>query len=131
MLGRENGGGGCCVRSPAPASVRRAVVRRSPALTRWVGGAVPRGGGGGLFSCGQGLVGVLPAQSALVLEFLQSPFLQGGRSRMCVALILYTNQSAVSLGWFWAVARLYPMTGSANTLRLSSGLEDLHTRRSS
>ena len=33
--------------------------------------------------CGQGLVRVFLAQSALVLEFLQSPFLGGGR-RVCM-----------------------------------------------
>ena len=40
---------------------------------------MPRGYGGGLLSFGQRLVGVLPAQSALVHEFLQRPFLRGGR----------------------------------------------------
>ena len=44
---------------------------------------MPQGGRGGLVPCGQGFVRVLPAQSALVLEFLQSPFLGGGR-RGCV-----------------------------------------------
>ena len=78
-LGWKTGGGGCCLRSPGPAGVRRGYVRRSSAPTRWVGGAAPRGGRGGLLPCGQGLVGVLPTQSALVLEFLQNPFLQGGR----------------------------------------------------
>ena len=69
--GGERGG----MRFPAPVGVRRGPVRRSPAPTRLVGGAVPRGGGGGLLACRHGLVGVLPAQSALVLEFLQGPFL--------------------------------------------------------
>ena len=40
---------------------------------------MPRGDGCGLLPCGQELVGVLPAQSELALEFLQIPFLRGGR----------------------------------------------------
>ena len=64
--------------SPAPAGVRRGALRRSPAPTTFVGEAVPRGGGGGLLPCGHRLVGVLPAQSALVLEFLQGPFRSSG-----------------------------------------------------
>ena len=67
------------MRSPAPACVRRGAVRRYLALARLVGGAVPRRGGGGLLPCGHGLVRILPAQSALVLELLQGKFLRGGR----------------------------------------------------
>ena len=33
-------------------------------------------------------------------SFLHGPFLRGG---VCVVLILSLNQSAVSLGWFWAM----------------------------
>ena len=44
-----------------------------------MGGALPSEGGCGLLPCGQGLVGVLPAQSALVLRFLQSSCFGGGR----------------------------------------------------
>ena len=40
---------------------------------------MPRGDGCGLLPCGQGLVGVLPTQSTLVLEFLQSLLLRGSR----------------------------------------------------
>ena len=68
--GRWGGG-----RSLAPVGVRREAVRHSPTSTRLVGGAVPREGGGVLFPCKQGWIGVLPAQNALVLGFLQSPFL--------------------------------------------------------
>ena len=72
------GGGGrrCGVRSPTPASVRGGAIRRSPTPTRVVGEAVQENGSG-LLPCGQGVVRVLPASSALVLEFLQGPFLKG------------------------------------------------------
>ena len=61
--------------SPIPASVRREAVRQFSASTRLVGGAVPWRGGGGLLPYGHGLVGILSAWSALVLEFLQGSFL--------------------------------------------------------
>ena len=50
------GGGRGGVRSPAPACVRRGAVRRSPAPSRLVGGAIPWRDGGGLLPCGHGLV---------------------------------------------------------------------------
>ena len=42
-------------------------------------------------------------------------FFEADAAGVCVALILSVNQSAVSLGWFWAMARSYPMTKSATT----------------
>ena len=63
------------MRSPTPAGLWRGAASRSSAPTTLVGGDMPRGGGGGLLPCGHGLVGFLPVQSALVLEFLQGPFL--------------------------------------------------------
>ena len=47
-----------------------------------------------------------------------------------VAPIMGANQSAVSLGWFWAMARSYPMTRSAATSCSPSSWRDLDTRRS-
>ena len=75
MPGLETGEGEGGVRSPAPACVRKEAVRRSPAPTRLLGGAVPRRGGGGLLPCGHEMVEALPAQSALVFEYLQGSFL--------------------------------------------------------
>ena len=42
-------------------------------------------------------------------------FFEANAAGVCVALTLSVNQSAVSLGWFWAMARSYPMTRSATT----------------
>ena len=75
--------GRCSLPRPSRRSGGGGGVRRSPTPTKVVGGAVRRGGGGDLVPCGQGLVKVLPAQSAQVLEFLQNPFLGVGRRR-CV-----------------------------------------------
>ena len=54
-------------------------MRLSPAPARLVGGAVPRRGGGGLLPCEHGLVWIIFAQSALVLELLQGLFLRDDR----------------------------------------------------
>ena len=50
-----------------------------PPPAKLAGGAVPRRGGGSLLPCGDGLARILPAQSVLILELLQGPFLRGSR----------------------------------------------------
>ena len=57
-------------------------------------------------------------------------FFEAAAAGVCVALILRTIRSTVSLGWFWAMARSYSMTRSATTSRSSSSWEDLDARRS-
>ena len=42
-------------------------------------------------------------------------FFEAAAAGVRVVPILCANQSAVSLGWFWAMARSYPMTRSAAT----------------
>ena len=69
---RGGGGGAVCAPLTQPACGGGMYAVPPPQLAPW-------GGRGGLLPCGQGSVGVLPTQSALVLEFLQNPFFQGGR----------------------------------------------------
>ena len=110
------------VHSPPPAGVRGGEVVRHPSTpTRQMGGAVPREGGGSLLSCRQGLVGVLPAQSTLALEFFQRPFLRGGRCG-CVRGAYSVHKPVCSEPCL--------MTRSATTSRSPSSLEDLDARRS-
>ena len=57
-------------------------------------------------------------------------FFEAAAAGVRVAPILCANQSAVSLGWFWAMARSYPMTRSATTSCSPSSWGDLDARRS-
>ena len=108
-----------------PRSSRRAGGRLYGFLPshKVVGGALPRGGRGGLVPCGQVLVRVLPAQSALVLEFLQSPFLESGR-RGCVRGAHSVHELVRK-----DMTKSCPMTRSVTTSRSPSSFKDYDARR--
>ena len=72
----------------------------------------------------------LPPRARWSLSSCMARFFEAAAAGVRVAPILCTNQSAVSLRWFWAMARSYPMTRSAVTSCSSSGWRDLDTRRS-
>ena len=72
----------------------------------------------------------LPPRARWSLSSCMARFFEAAAAGVRVASILCANQSAVSLGWFWAMARSYPMTRSAATSCSSSGWRDLDTRRS-
>ena len=76
------------------------------------------------------LTGTSPFHPERVGPSCMTRFFETDAAGVCVALILSVNQSAVSLGWFWAMARSYPMTRSATTSCSPSSWEDLDARRS-
>ena len=71
-----------------------------------------------------------PPRARWSLSSYMARFFEAAAAGVCVALILCVNQSAVSLGWFWAITRSCPMTRSATTSRSPSSWEDLDARRS-
>ena len=72
----------------------------------------------------------LPPRARWSLSSCMARFFEAAAAGVWVALILCANQSAVSLGWFWAMARSYPMTRSATTSCSPSSWGDLDARRS-
>ena len=117
------------MRSLAPTGVREGAVRHSPAPTREVDGAVPRGGGGGLLPCGQRLVRVFPALSTLALEFLQRPVFGDGRGGFVRGAHLVHETVRSELGRVLDYGQGMPYDRSATTLYSPSSLEDLDARR--
>ena len=118
--GAKGGGGGSPPFQPA---CGEEAVQLSPVPTKVVGGALPRGGRGGLVPCGQGFVRVLPAQSALVLQFLQIQFLENVR-RGCVRGAHSVHELVRK-----AMTKSCPMTRSVTTSRSPSSFEDFDARR--
>ena len=118
--GGKGGGGGAPPFQPACGGE---AVQLSPVPTEVVGGALPRGGRGGLVLCGQGLERVLPAQSALVLGFLQNQFLKNVR-RGCVRGAHSVHELVRK-----AMTKSCPMTRSVTTSLSPSSFEDFDARR--
>ena len=117
------GGRGGGVAPPFQPACGGEAVQLSPVPTKVVGGALPRGGRCGLVPCGQGLVRVLPAQSALVLEFLQNQCLENVR-RGCVRGAHSVHELVRK-----AMTKLCPMTRSVTTSGSPSSFEDFDARR--
>ena len=127
--GLETGGGRRGgVRSPAPACVRRGAVRRSSVPSRLMDGAVPRRGGVVLLPCGHGEF--FPPIARWCLSSYWARFFEAAAAGVCGALILCVSQSAVSLGWFWAMPTSYLLTRSTANSRSPSSWEDKDARRS-
>ena len=58
-----------------------------------------------------------PPRARWSLSSCVAHIFEAAAAGVCVALIPCVNQYAVSLGWFWAMARSCPMTRSARTSR--------------
>ena len=72
----------------------------------------------------------LPPRARSSLSSCMARFFDSAAGGVRVAPIPCANQSAVSLGWFWAMARSYSMTRSAATSCSPSSWRDLDARRS-
>ena len=116
--------------SPAPACVRREAVRRSPAPAGLMSGAVPRRCGAVCCHAEIDWYEFFPPGARWSLNLCMVRFFEAAAAGVHVALVLGVSQSTVSLGWFWAMARSYPMTRSATTSRSPSSWGDLDVRRS-
>ena len=131
VRGLEAGGRGRGdVRSRAPVCVRREAVRRPAAPAGLVGGAGPRRCGTVCCHLAIDWYASLPPRACWSLSSCMARFFEAAAAGVRVAPILCANLSAVSLGWFWAMARSYPMTRSAATSCSPSSWRDLDVRRS-
>ena len=129
--GLEAGGRGRGdVRSPAPSCVRREAVRRPAAPAALVSGAGPRRCGAVCCHVAIDWYASLPPRARWSLSSCMARFFEAAAAGVRVARILCANQFAVRLGWFWAMARSYPMTRSAATSCSPSSWRDLDARRS-
>ena len=118
------------MRSPAPACVRREAVHRLAAPAGLVSGAGPRRCGAVCCHVAIDWYASLPPRARWSLSSCMARFFEAAAAGVRVAPILCANQSAVSLGWFWAMTRSYPMTRSAATSCSPSSWRDLDARRS-
>ena len=118
------------VRSPAPACVRREAVRRPAGPAGLVSGAGTRRCGAVCCHVAIDWYASLPPRARWSLSSCMARFFEAAAAGVRVAPILCANQSAVSLGWFWGMARSYPMTRSAATSCSPSSWRDLDARRS-
>ena len=127
--GLETGGGGgaVCAPPPQPACGGGLYAGPPPQLDWWVGlyhGEV------GAVCCHADTDWYEFFPPKARLSSCMARFFEAAAAGVCAALILCTNQSTVSLDWFWAMASLCPTIRLATTSRSPSTWEGLNARRS-